>query len=129
MRNFEENESKRSDSLSQMDCFGRRGFGPLCWQSPAKIVRVWLGDGGFGYQEGAPYDRICITAVYDEVPATLLEQLRVGGKLIAPIEEQGVQNLTLLRKGEHGMSRQVICQVLYIPLRGQYGQVRASLAD
>lgn len=92
-------------------------------------VRVWLGDGGFGYPEGAPYDRICITAACAEVPAPLLEQLKVGGKLIAPIEEQGVQNLTLLSKGKRGMSRQVICQVLYIPLRGQYGQVQAALAD
>jgi protein-L-isoaspartate O-methyltransferase len=54
----------------------------------------------------------------------LLEQLKVRGKLIAPIEEQGVQDLTLLFKGECGMSRQVICEVLYVPLRGRYGIVR-----
>lgn len=92
-------------------------------------VCVRLGDGGLGYPEHAPYDRICITAACSEVPAPLLEQLQVGGMLIAPIEEQGVQNLTLLSKGERSMSCQVICQVLYIPLRGQYGQVRAALAD
>ncbi len=82
-------------------------------------VRVVLGDGGLGYPEEAPYDRICITAACGEVPTPLLEQLKVGGKLIAPIEERGVQNLTLLSKGERGMSRQVICEVLYIPLRGK----------
>jgi protein-L-isoaspartate(D-aspartate) O-methyltransferase len=86
-------------------------------------VRVVLGDGGLGYAEHAPYDRICITAACGEVPAPVLEQLKMGGKLIAPIEKQGVQNLMLLTKGEHGMSRQVICEVLYIPLRGRYGQV------
>lgn len=86
-------------------------------------VRVVLGDGGLGYAEHAPYDRICITASCEEIPASLLGQLKMGGKLIAPIEKQGVQNLTLLTKGEHGMSRQVICEVLYIPLRGRYGQV------
>jgi protein-L-isoaspartate(D-aspartate) O-methyltransferase len=86
-------------------------------------VCVRLGDGGLGYPEHAPYDRICITAACAEVPAPLLEQLKMGGKLIAPIEEQGVQDLTLLSKGERGISRRVICQVLYIPLRGQYGQV------
>jgi protein-L-isoaspartate(D-aspartate) O-methyltransferase len=84
-------------------------------------VRVVLGDGGLGYPEEAPYDRICITAACGEVPTPLLEQLKVGGKLIAPIEERGVQNLTLLSKGERGMSRQVICEVLYIPLRGKDG--------
>lgn len=86
-------------------------------------VRVVLGDGGLGYPVDAPYDRICITAACEEIPAPLLEQLKVGGKLIAPIEEQGIQNLTLLTKGEQGLSRQVICEVLYIPLRGRYGQV------
>ena len=46
-----------------------------------------------------------------------------------PIEDQGVQNLTLLIKGERGMSRQLICEVLYIPLRGRYGQVRPASTD
>jgi len=89
-------------------------------------VRVVLGDGGLGSPQHAPYDRICITAACGEVPAPLLEQLNVGGKLIAPIEKQGVQNLTLLTKGERGMSRQLICEVLYIPLRGRYGQVQSG---
>ena len=85
-------------------------------------VRVVLGDGGLGYLECAPYDRICITAACGEIPAPLLDQLKVGGRLIAPVEEQGVQNLTLLSKGERGMSRRVICEVLYVPLRGRYGE-------
>jgi len=86
-------------------------------------VRVVLGDGGLGSPQHAPYDRICITAACGEVPAPVLEQLKVGGQLIVPIEKQGVQNLTLLTKGDHGMTRQVICEVLYIPLRGRYGQI------
>lgn len=86
-------------------------------------VRVVLGDGGLGCPECAPYHRICITAACEEVPAPLLAQLAVGGKLIAPIEEKGVQNLTLLIKGECSVRRQVICEVLYVPLRGRYGQV------
>jgi len=92
-------------------------------------VRMVLGDGSLGYPECAPYDRICITAACREVPVPLLEQLKPGGKLIAPIEEQGVQNLTLLCKGERGMSRRVICEVLYIPLRGRYGRVRPVSTD
>jgi protein-L-isoaspartate(D-aspartate) O-methyltransferase len=88
-----------------------------------------LSDGSLGYPECAPYDRICITAACREVPVPLLEQLTSGGKLIAPIEEQGVQNLTLLSKSECGMSRRVICEVLYIPLRGQYGHVPPMPAD
>ncbi len=84
-------------------------------------VRVVLGDGGLGYPEQAPYDRICITAACGVIPAPLIDQLKVGGRLIAPVLEAGVQNLTLFEKQPDRLSRRVICQVLYIPLRGQYG--------
>jgi len=79
------------------------------------------GDGGLGYPKMAPYDRICITAACIEIPPPLIEQLRVGGRLIAPIIELGSQNLALLEKSEKGISRKVICNVLYVSLRGIYG--------
>ncbi|UCF31916.1 MAG: protein-L-isoaspartate O-methyltransferase [bacterium] len=80
------------------------------------------GDGGLGHREGAPYDRICMTAACDQIPPPLLDQLEAGGRLIAPIEEGGVQNLVVLEKGAKGLERKVICQVLYISLRGRYGK-------
>ncbi len=79
------------------------------------------GDGGLGYPDMSPYDRICITAASIEIPPPLIEQLRIGGRLIAPVIEHGVQNLVLLEKSEKGIIRKVICEVLYIPLRGKYG--------
>ncbi len=51
----------------------------------------------------------------------LIEQLRIGGKLIAPITEYGVQNLVLFEKEENEVIRKVICEVLYVFLRGKYG--------
>jgi len=84
------------------------------------IVLV-LGDGGLGCPAYAPYDRICLTAACREIPPPLLDQLKVGGRLIAPMAEQGAQSLVLLEKGEQAFTRTVICEVLYVPLRGQYG--------
>ncbi len=78
------------------------------------------GDGGLGYPELAPYDRICITAACKEVPPPLIEQLKTGGRLIAPVMENGVQNLVLFEKDEK-LRRKVICEVLYVPLRGKFG--------
>ena len=78
-------------------------------------------DGGLGYSEQAPYDRICITAACPVMPPPLIEQLGAGGRIIEPVIEEGIQNLVLLVKKEHGMERTVICQVLYVPLRGAYG--------
>ena len=80
------------------------------------------GDGGLGYPDMAPYDRICVTAACLEIPPPLIEQLRVGGRLIAPVSEQGVQNLVVLEKQERGVTRKVVCEVLYVSLRGQYGE-------
>jgi protein-L-isoaspartate(D-aspartate) O-methyltransferase len=79
------------------------------------------GDGGLGYPELAPYDRICITAACPAIPSPLVDQLQEGGRLIAPVQEGGVQNLILLEKRKEGVRRETICQVLYVPLRGRYG--------
>jgi protein-L-isoaspartate(D-aspartate) O-methyltransferase len=80
------------------------------------------GDGGLGYPEFSPYDRICITAACAEIPPPLLEQLKVGGTLIAPVMERGVQYLMLHEKREKGFTCEVLCEVLYVSLKGKYGR-------
>jgi protein-L-isoaspartate O-methyltransferase len=55
----------------------------------------------------------------------LIEQLRIGGRLIAHIAKKGIQELVLLKKNQKGVQRTVICGVLYLPLRGIYGADRA----
>jgi protein-L-isoaspartate(D-aspartate) O-methyltransferase len=80
-------------------------------------ITLVQGDGASGYRGSAPYDRICITAACNDIPDTLLEQLKTGGRLIAPVKEMGVQNLVLLEKGIEGVRRESICQVLYVSLR------------
>lgn len=80
------------------------------------------GDGGLGYQGKAPYNRICMTAACDEIPPPLLEQLKMAGRLIAPVKEGAAQNLVLVKNEPEGALIEVICQVLYISLRGRYGE-------
>jgi protein-L-isoaspartate(D-aspartate) O-methyltransferase len=84
-------------------------------------VVVVHGDGGLGYPERAPYDRICVTAACPDVPPPLIEQLAAGGRLIAPILEGTRQRLTLLENTVDGISRRIVTDVLYVPLRGRYG--------
>lgn len=78
-------------------------------------------DGGLGYPELAPYDRICITAACIEIPPPLMGQLKAGGRFIAPLIERGIQYLVLLDKKERSIKRRVLCEVLYVSLRGMYG--------
>jgi len=54
----------------------------------------------------------------------MIEQLKIGGRLISPVIEDGIQNLVLIEKGEKGIRRKVICEVLYVSLRGRYGVSR-----
>jgi len=77
------------------------------------------GDGGLGSLTHAPFDRICVTAACPDVPPPLVEQLGVGGRLIAPILEEGRQRLTLVIKNAQGVRRRGICDVFYLPLRGR----------
>jgi len=70
------------------------------------------GDGGLGYPRLSPYDRISITAACPEIPTPLIEQLRIGGRLIAPVLEQDTQNLILIEKTAKRIRRQALCQVL-----------------
>jgi protein-L-isoaspartate(D-aspartate) O-methyltransferase len=79
------------------------------------------GDGGLGYAEHAPYDRICVTAACPDVPPPLIEQLAARGRLIAPVLEDTRQRLTLLEMTVEGIRSTIIVDVLYVPLRGRYG--------
>lgn len=79
------------------------------------------GDGGLGYPEHAPYDRICVTAACPEIPPPLIEQLATPGRVIAPVLEGTRQRLTVLEKSIDGVERRVLADVLYVSLRGRYG--------
>jgi protein-L-isoaspartate(D-aspartate) O-methyltransferase len=57
------------------------------------------GDSGRGYPEQAPCSRICLTATCADIPPSLLEQLKPGGRLIAQVRAGGVQ-VTL--RGKYG---------------------------
>ena len=86
-----------------------------------KDVILVKGDGGLGYPKLSPYDRISVTAACIRIPPPLVEQLKVGGRLIAPVIENRNQYLVLLEKEDKGIKGKVLCEVLYVSLRGMYG--------
>jgi protein-L-isoaspartate(D-aspartate) O-methyltransferase len=87
----------------------------------ADVVLVH-GDGGLGFPEHAPYDRICVTAACPVVPPPLFAQLAARGRLIAPVLEGTRQRLTVLEKTVVGVRRTIVADVLYVPLGGRYGR-------
>jgi len=67
-----------------------------------KNVKIIHGDGNKGLLENAPFDRILVAAACKVVPPKLLEQLAMGGLLIAPVGDN-VQSLILLKKTDKGI--------------------------
>jgi protein-L-isoaspartate(D-aspartate) O-methyltransferase len=79
------------------------------------------GDGGLGYTDHAPYQRISVTAACPAVPQPLIEQLAERGRLIAPVLQRTRQRLTLLERTAEGIVTTIVAEVLYVSLRGRYG--------
>jgi protein-L-isoaspartate(D-aspartate) O-methyltransferase len=76
-----------------------------------------FGDGGEGWPEQAPFDRIMVTAAAEEEPKRLLAQLKPNGVLVAPIGRGPVQ--TLIRyagDGKGGFVQESLGEVRFVPL-------------
>ncbi|MGD0014908.1 MAG: protein-L-isoaspartate(D-aspartate) O-methyltransferase [Bryobacteraceae bacterium] len=81
-------------------------------------VTVRLGDGYLGWPQEAPFDRIILTAAPPEIPRALLDQLRPGGRLVAP-EGSAVwgQELVLVEKTAAGkLKKRAVLPVAFVPL-------------
>jgi protein-L-isoaspartate(D-aspartate) O-methyltransferase len=81
-------------------------------------VAVRIGDGYLGWPEAAPFDAIIVTAAPETVPPPLIQQLKVGGRLVIPVgEENRVQWLQVLKKRPDGtISTTDVLPVQFVPL-------------
>lgn len=81
-------------------------------------VFVRQGDGYEGWLAHAPFDRILVTAAPSEVPKALIEQLAIGGRLVAPIGSSWVQELIIVDKKPDGtVHRASGPSVMFLPMR------------
>lgn len=89
-------------------------------------VALRAGDGGHGWPEGAPFDAIIVTAAARDVPPALVEQLRLGGRLVIPVGVPcGDQELRVLSKGPDGRVRsRAVLPVAFVPLTGAFADVQ-----
>jgi protein-L-isoaspartate(D-aspartate) O-methyltransferase len=87
-------------------------------------VHLRVGDGFQGWPEAAPFDAILITAAVRQVPRTLLAQLAIGGRLVAPVAsrvEHQVLELWERHSRDDGLgafSRRQVCDVRFVPFLG-----------
>jgi len=86
-------------------------------------VHVRCGDGTLGWPEAAPFDGIVVAAGGPEVPASLREQLAIGGRLVIPVGEAvGLQKLLrVTRQSEDRYETEELGNVRFVPLIGVEG--------
>ena len=86
-------------------------------------VEIVIGDGSLGLLEKSPFDRIIVTAGAPVVPRPLLEQLKVGGKLVIPVGEK-TQEMLKITKTEKGFQEEKHPGFRFVPLVGRLGFAR-----
>jgi protein-L-isoaspartate(D-aspartate) O-methyltransferase len=80
-------------------------------------VFMRFGDGGDGWPEQAPFDRILVTAAAPGEPKALLSQLKPNGVLVAPVGKGPVQQLQrYAADGKGGFKVETLCDVRFVPL-------------
>jgi protein-L-isoaspartate(D-aspartate) O-methyltransferase len=100
---------------------------PLLREAEARFNQLKLhnivtrhGDGFAGWPEQAPFDRILLTAAVPEVPQTLIDQLKPGGILIAPVGghpgESFAQDLMKIVRTDGGTTEQSLIPVVFVPM-------------
>ncbi len=98
--------------------FGRKNVEKL---KPNNIELVH-GDGSVGYEKGGPYDKIVYTAGTPKIPDIVFKQLKVGGRMVAPLGSAFAQAMYVIDKvSEDKYEQRKLGDFLFVKLRGKYG--------
>ncbi len=90
----------------------------LLYKVGYRNIRTHLSDGSWGWAEAAPYDAIMATAAPDEIPPALIQQLKIGGRLVIPVGAQNSEQVlqVITRDSEAKYSVQNHESVVFVPL-------------
>ncbi len=88
-------------------------------------IHFRVGDGYAGWPEAAPFDGILVTAAPEKVPQPLLDQLKVGGKLVIPVGSF-FQDLLVYTRTPTGIERKNVAPVRFVPMTGEAQKPPAS---
>jgi protein-L-isoaspartate(D-aspartate) O-methyltransferase len=78
-------------------------------------VEVKVGNGYLGWPQAAPFDAIIVTCAPPEIPQALLDQLKIGGKMVVPVGVES-QNLQLIIKEKDKTITKDIIPVRFVPM-------------
>ncbi len=92
-------------------------------------VHFLWGDGTLGWPEGAPFDRILVTAAAPHLPHPLFAQLAECGYLVIPIGSRSEQTLYRVRKIDNRPAWESVVTCRFVPLIGQFGWSEEGAVD
>lgn len=85
-------------------------------------VYLRCADGTRGWEAGAPFDAILVAAGGPEIPEPLLQQLKIGGRLVIPVgETRESQTLIRVVRTDNGFLKQDHGSCVFVPLVGRHG--------
>src|SRR5271165_439598 len=120
------------------DVYTVERHGPLAEKAAATLadlgydnVHVLHGDGTKGWPEHAPYDAIVVAAGGPQVPESLKEQLKVGGRLVIPIgaDQRSQELVRVTRVSKNEYRSEDIADVRFVPLIGEEGWASRGKQD
>ncbi len=82
-------------------------------------VSVKIGDGFEGWPEFAPFDKIVVTCSPENVPPTLVDQLKDGGRMVIPVGQRYQQTMYLFRKENGELIQESLRPTLFVPMTGR----------
>jgi len=81
-------------------------------------ITIKCADGYQGWKEHSPFDGIIVTAAPAHIPQPLVDQLKIGGRLVIPVGEL-FQELILVTKTAKGIKREDVIPVRFVPMTGE----------
>jgi protein-L-isoaspartate(D-aspartate) O-methyltransferase len=80
-------------------------------------IKYFYGDGFEGLPTYAPFDKIIITAAAPFIPPKLIDQLKTGGKMIIPLEDNGIQKMMRITKNSDGtLEEETFSNFSFVPM-------------
>jgi protein-L-isoaspartate(D-aspartate) O-methyltransferase len=120
------------------DVYTVERLGQLADKAAAKLtelgydnVHVLHGDGTRGWPEHAPYDAIVVAAGGPQVPESLKEQLKIGGRLVIPVgaDQRSQELVRVIRISANEYLSEDIADVRFVPLIGEEGWAAGKRED